>query len=320
MRSSIFYLTILSIFCITYSFSLAGSGSCPCGTNIAKFEWNEKTLTWVPEYNDGVTITGWTTKPGEPTEPMSVNWISNKWTIAAVLIKHGSKTTTQSFSPAVMEGTSSSPDKHAVSNLIFCGESHTPIELTSFSAHWDGKSVQISWQTATETENLGFHLYRSSTENGVYEQITTQFIPGAGNSDRAHSYFYVDRQVALGSVYYYKLADIDFAGNLDFHGPISVTTTLAPSKYQLEPARPNPFNPETVIAFSIQEPGQVSLKIYNLQGVLVRTLLDETRPAGRYSLLWNGTDDSTNRVSSGTYIIQFKVNDFKQSGKLVLIR
>lgn len=154
-----------------------------------------------------------------------------------------------------MEGTSCSPDNKSVSNLVFCGEGHTPIELTSFSAQWDGSMVRLSWQVATETENLGFHLYRNQTENGVYEQITSQLIPGAGNSDRATNYRYVDRQVSVGNVYYYKLADVDFAGNIDFHGPISVITAQAPARYRLEPARPNPFNPETEISFSIQQAG-----------------------------------------------------------------
>ncbi len=319
MRTCIFLLAIFSLFCLTIPVAFAG-GSCPCGTNIAKFEWDENTQSWIPEYNDGVSIISWTTKPGEPTEPMSVSWVSSNWTIAAVLIKHGSTTTTQSFSPAVNEGISASPDNHSVSNLVFCGESHTPIELTSFSAQWDGSLVRLSWQVATETENLGFHLYRSQTENGLYEQITSQLIPGAGNSDRARSYSYVDGQVSAGHVYYYRLADVDFSGNIDFHGPISVVTTSAPAKYQLEPARPNPFNPETAISFSIQEAGWVSLKIYNLQGELVRTLLNESLPAGKCSVLWNGTDELGSPVSSGAYVVQLKVNDFKQSGKLLLIR
>ncbi len=320
MKRCLALIIIVSFFYLATTQSWAGGASCPCGTAIAKFEWDENTQTWVPEYNDGVIITGWTTKEGEPTEPMTVSWTSTKWTIAAVLIKHGSNTDTQNFSPAVPEGTSSSPDNQAVSNLTFCGESHTPIELAAFLAQSDGAAVHLFWQTATETENLGFHLYRSEGESAEYAQITSQLIPGAGNSDRFRSYSFIDRQVNVGSTYYYKLAEIDFSGNMAFHGPISVTVASAPATYRLETARPNPFNPETSIGFSMKEPGTVSLKIYNLQGQLVRTLLNEPRSAGSYSILWNGTDELGNRVGSGGYIIHLKVNDFEQSGKLLLIR
>jgi len=113
---------------------------------------------------------------------------------------------------------------------------------------------------------------------------------------------------------------VDFAGNMRFHGPISVTVEAVPSSYSLSQNYPNPFNPETAINFSLKQAGRVELKIYNLQGQLIRTLLDEDRLAGNYSLIWNGLTDQGVRAASGTYLCTLKVNGFEASRKLTLMK
>ena len=70
---------------------------------------------------------------------------------------------------------------------------------------------------------------------------------------------------------------------------------------------PNPFNPETTISFSIPASGQTSVKIYNLKGQLVRTLVNETMNAGYQKVVWNGTDDNQKSVASGIYF--YRVNN-----------
>jgi len=75
---------------------------------------------------------------------------------------------------------------------------------------------------------------------------------------------------------------------------------------------PNPFNPETTISFSIPASGQTSVKIYNLKGQLVRTLIDETMNAGYQKVVWNGTDDNQKSVASGVYF--YRVNN---AGKII---
>ncbi|MDZ7376842.1 MAG: T9SS type A sorting domain-containing protein, partial [candidate division KSB1 bacterium] len=115
-------------------------------------------------------------------------------------------------------------------------------------------------------------------------------------------------------------ADVDYSGNMRFHGPISVTVDAKPSGYSLSQNYPNPFNPETAINFSLKEAGKVTLKIYNLQGQLVRTLVDEEKLAGSYSVMWNGTADNGAKLASGIYYYTLKVNGFEASKKLALIK
>lgn len=200
-------------------------------------------------------------------------------------------------------------------------QSTIPVELTAFHASLIDGKILLNWITKTETENLGFHIYRSIDEHADFSKITTDLIKGAGTSDQSHTYYFIDKNVIPGNTYYYKLADVDFNGNINFHGPISVTVeAMTPTKYMLEQSYPNPFNPETAINFSIKETGKVSLKIYNLQGQLIRSLVDEDKSAGSYSIIWNGTNDKGTGVSSGTYLYTLKVNGFEETKKLVFMK
>jgi N-acetylneuraminic acid mutarotase len=195
-----------------------------------------------------------------------------------------------------------------------------PIELSSFTAETGDGLVTLKWTTQSETENYGFHIYRSRMKDKEYDKITKELIPGSGNSDEAHTYCYIDRNVASDNTYYYKLADLDFAGNTAFHRPISVTIDAQPAEYYLAQNYPNPFNPTTNINFSLKKPGNVTLKIYNLQGKLVRTLVDEKKFAGTYSMLWDGTDQQGMKATTGIYIYTLRVNRFEQSKKLVFVK
>ncbi|MCK4653768.1 MAG: right-handed parallel beta-helix repeat-containing protein [Candidatus Cloacimonetes bacterium] len=91
---------------------------------------------------------------------------------------------------------------------------------------------------------------------------------------------------------------------------------------------PNPFNPTTMICYSLKENSKVSLNIYNIKGQKVKTLVDETIPAGEHSVIWNGKDSNGNRVSSGIYFYKLclhpdpsgKAGDFQRVKKMLLLK
>jgi hypothetical protein len=95
---------------------------------------------------------------------------------------------------------------------------------------------------------------------------------------------------------------------------------ILPDAYTLEQNYPNPFNPETRIRYSIPEPGHVTLKIYRIDGQLVRTLLDADQSPGRYERIWDGNNEFGNKVSSGVYFYRMQSNNFSQVKKMILLK
>jgi hypothetical protein len=90
---------------------------------------------------------------------------------------------------------------------------------------------------------------------------------------------------------------------------------MAPAVYSLSQNYPNPFNPATVIKYSIAEAGKVELKIYNMLGQEIKTLVNEMKSAGRYEVKFNASD-----LSSGVYVYRIKSGGFVQTKKLMLIK
>jgi hypothetical protein len=83
---------------------------------------------------------------------------------------------------------------------------------------------------------------------------------------------------------------------------------------------PNPFNHETLIEFSLVRSAQVSLVIYNIRGEKVKTLMDKEKPAGAYTLKWDGTNQSGEPVASGIYLYQLRTESFSETKRLLFLK
>jgi len=97
------------------------------------------------------------------------------------------------------------------------------VVLTSFRAWNSGDAVILQWETATEIDNAGFHVWRAETPDGDYIRVTHYLIPAEGGATWGSIYFYEDDDVLDGRTYYYKLEDIDYSGVSTFHGPVFVS-------------------------------------------------------------------------------------------------
>ena len=93
-----------------------------------------------------------------------------------------------------------------------------------------------------------------------------------------------------------------------------------PAKFVLDQNYPNPFNPITSISFALSEESIISIKVYNSLGDEIKTLINEFRPMGQHQINWNGTNNTGEIVSGGTYFYQLKVGDFTQTQKMVLLK
>ncbi|MCG6923142.1 MAG: DUF2341 domain-containing protein [Acidobacteria bacterium] len=97
----------------------------------------------------------------------------------------------------------------------------TAVALQSFEATPLDSAVDLTWRTASELDNLGFHLYRGLSETGPWERITLSLIPGLGSSPEGASYSFLDTGLVNGVRYSYRLEDIDSRSGSTFHGPVS---------------------------------------------------------------------------------------------------
>jgi hypothetical protein len=93
---------------------------------------------------------------------------------------------------------------------------------------------------------------------------------------------------------------------------------------RLSHARPNPFNPVTTLEYSIAASGRVTLRVYDLAGREVRTLVDRDVEAGEHKVVWDGTTDSGQRAASGVYFVRMeaagRMDAFHATRKLVLLK
>jgi hypothetical protein len=180
------------------------------------------------------------------------------------------------------------------------------------------EGLNLDWDDNVEPD---FHHYN------LYRGLGADFVPSAENlvSSPGDAVWF-DGEWTWDSGYWYKLGAVDVHGNmsgLTVAGPGNITgddPMPVPDTTFLAQNYPNPFNPLTNIGFGINEQAYVSLRIYDAAGRLVTTLIDESRPAGRYEAMWNGSDGLGNMVSSGVYFYKLVAGDFVQTKKMVLLR
>lgn len=197
-----------------------------------------------------------------------------------------------------------------------------PVELSLFTAEAKESSIILKWRTETEMNNYGFNIYRSLEDSSGYQKINRDVIPGAGNSNEAHEYFFLDKQVAYNKTYYYKLEDINLEGTKTLHDAISVKSAPRPfpKSYALLPGYPNPFNPELKIEYHLPAESHVEISVYNLLGQELVKLVDQEKGAGYYLTVWNGSDKKGITLGSGVYIIHMTADNFMQQQKVTILR
>ena len=103
-------------------------------------------------------------------------------------------------------------------------------------------------------------------------------------------------------------------------GSTSVTDGQLPQQAALYQNVPNPFNPQTTIAFSLPQESHVRVEVYDMTGRLVRVLADEMRTSGEHSVIWDGRDSAGSRVASGTYFCKMSSDDSAFSRKMTMLK
>ena len=176
-----------------------------------------------------------------------------------------------------------------------------PVELTLFEGNVIDGKVRLIWATATETNNSGFEIYRTD-QNDEQSWMKIGFVQGHGTTTEPQSYSFMNESILSGT-YQYRLKQIDYDGSYEYSNIIEVEVGI-PTEFSLEQNYPNPFNPTTIIKFTISDLRHTILKIYDVLGNEIVTLVNEEKEAGIYEVEFFATG-----IPSGIYFYRLTAGD-----------
>jgi len=197
-----------------------------------------------------------------------------------------------------------------------------PVELKSFTVDLVNGTALLKWETATETNNHRFEIYRRQNEE---PWILIGFVKGTGTTTFTQNYSFEDNDLFTGK-FLYRLKQIDNDGSFKYSTEIEVEIGV-PDEFALYQNYPNPFNPITKIKYSIPKiinnkspvpsvaGSIINLKVYDVLGNEIATLVNEEKPPGEYEVEFDGSG-----LASGVYFYQLKVGSFIQTKKMILLR
>ncbi|MEP0860498.1 MAG: T9SS type A sorting domain-containing protein [Ignavibacterium sp.] len=190
-----------------------------------------------------------------------------------------------------------------------------PVELVSFNASVSGNDAELKWITATEINNKGFEIQRAMIVNELkdYSWEAAGFINGNGTSTETHIYSFIDKNLESGK-YAYRLKQIDFDGSFEYSDIVEIEISN-PEEFVLEQNYPNPFNPTTVISWQSPVGIHQTLRIYDVLGNEVATLVDEYRETGRFKVEFYASN-----LASGLYFYKLTAGNYSATRKMILMK
>ena len=191
-----------------------------------------------------------------------------------------------------------------------------PVEMTSFTAVAQKTSALLAWSTATEVNNYGFEVERSTMSNTAptmnWQKIG--FVQGAGTSNAPHEYSFTDKNIPSGC-YTYRLKQIDRDGSFKYSQSVEVEVETAPHIFSLSQNYPDPFNPTTNIIYSLRSDGKVRLAVYDILGNEVGVLVNGVQTAGSHQVMFSGSN-----LASGIYFYKLESSGQTIIKKMILMK
>jgi hypothetical protein len=206
-----------------------------------------------------------------------------------------------------------------LSNVNFTIEDFVPVELTAFFALNTANGILLKWTTASESNNSGFMIERSSSlTSPVQEWNELGFVHGKGTTLEISDYEYTDN-VSRPGKYYYRLKQIDFDGTFTYSNIVE-SEISGPDVINLSQNYPNPFNPSTVIKFSLPVDSYVKIELFNSLGEKVDELTNREYSIGNHEINFDAS-----KLSNGVYYYTINANgndgnSFVSTKKMVLMK
>jgi len=199
---------------------------------------------------------------------------------------------------------------------------YLPVEMVGFSAAAGDGRVMLNWATASETNTSRFMITRAESPDGMYAPV--HYEAAMGNSSARHDYVWVDEGVENNRTYYYKLHVQDQDGSYHYYnvdGNVVVASATPrtgaelPFEFALYQNYPNPFNPQTTFSFTIPAADHVTLKVFDMLGREVATVVDENLAANHYTFNW-----SADGLPTGVYLYTLKSGNHTATNKLLYLK
>ena len=185
------------------------------------------------------------------------------------------------------------------------------VAFAAFEGDYDGEIVRLRWEVSADTPFYGFNIYRTDEEAGETTRLNDEPLPADAGC------VFDDVTAIPGRTYHYQVGALLDGGET---WSVALTVELPPKPLTLYQNFPNPFNPTTSVAFFLPAGGPVTLRVYDVGGRLVRTLVDAAMPVGRHVAEWNGRNDRGAAVSSGVYYYRLHANKKTITKKMVVLR
>ena len=201
-----------------------------------------------------------------------------------------------------------------------------PVELTSFELlETRNDGITLQWVTESEINNLGFNLDRKTPITDwsqIASYVTHPALQGQGSVSHQTIYTFTDNTVQENESYDYRLSDVDYDGNVEYHSLqlMGVSSINIPEQFVLYPNYPNPFNPVTTIRYDLSKESFVDITVYDMLGNVVNNLVNTSESPGYKSVQWNATNSFGIQVPSGMYIYKIQAGKFRQTRKMVLLK
>ncbi|MDX2127974.1 MAG: T9SS type A sorting domain-containing protein [Chloroherpetonaceae bacterium] len=220
------------------------------------------------------------------------------------------------FSPIVVQNGIPGTETQVLTISGNNADNPLPVELTSFTAISTQRGAELAWKTASESNNAGFIVLRDGIPVASFTSYSA--LKGRGTTSTSTNYSFVDASVEFGKTYTYQLRSVDFDGTVHNYGEkitLSIRQQVGPFDFTLEQNFPNPFNPTTIIKYSVKEPSVVVLKVYDLLGREVSTLVNERKEAGVFTVNVNLAGNA-----SGVYFYKIQAGSFTKTLKMLLTK
>lgn len=184
-----------------------------------------------------------------------------------------------------------------------------PVNFIAFAATVKENDVQLSWSTATESNNAGFDVQRKL--NGSDWQ-TIGFVKGAGTSSSVNNYRYTDKNVTANAVIQYRLKQTDFDGVFKYSNTVTVRVNEKAAQLSIYP---NPVETRATVKYNLTEKGSVQLHVLSASGQLIKTLVNESADAGSFTRAIDLTS-----LASGNYVLVLLANNLKTYQSFIKVK